>query len=91
MGRPAVGKVSYHSDVEKLDPRPRRVDLTDREITSLLGGLIGSLSINAPDTDTVRRAVRWWAENDDGWHMVDEQRSTILKALGAESFARRAG
>ena len=49
----------------KLDPRPSRLvdgDLTDREIASLLGGFIGNLC-NYTDTETVRRAVLWWAQS----------------------------
>lgn len=53
-------------NMPKLDTRPRRQDLTDRECTSLLGGLLGALCENA-DPKTVRAAVRWWAQNDAAW------------------------
>ena len=49
-----------------MDPRPARTDLTDRECIRLIGGLIGGLTQMA-DVDTVRAAVRWWAETDEAW------------------------
>ena len=45
----------------KLDCRSARVDFTDRECTKILGGVIGALLQSAPP-DTVKRALRWWAE-----------------------------
>lgn len=49
-----------------LSPLPRRADLTDRECASLIGGLLGSMVQNA-DIESVRNAVRWWAETDEAW------------------------
>jgi len=54
-----------------LDPRPARTDLTDRECARIIGGLLGSLLGIASDTDTVRRAVKWWAETDTAWQALD--------------------
>lgn len=50
----------------KLNPEPRRGDLTVREMVSILGGLIGSLCENATPAD-VRDAVTWWATTDAAW------------------------
>lgn len=49
-----------------LSQAPRRQDLTDRECASLIGGLLGSMVQNA-DIESVRNAVRWWAETDEAW------------------------
>ena len=54
----------------KLDPRPARQDLTSRECSKLLGGLIGSLGMMAP-LETIREAVRWWAEADGAWREIE--------------------
>lgn len=48
----------------KLSPAPSRTDLTDRECSVLVGGLLGGL-VRMADLPTLRRAVRWWAETDD--------------------------
>lgn len=53
-----------------LDERESRKDLTDREVTAILGGLIGGLVKLVPDVETLRRAVRWWAETDDAWEGI---------------------
>jgi hypothetical protein len=50
----------------KLDSRPARTDLTDRECTKIIGGILGSLS-QMTDLETLRGAVRWWAETDGAW------------------------
>ena len=57
-------------DPNKLDRRPARTDLTDRECSKLLGSLIGGLCLMA-DKETVRAAVLWWGENDDAWRAMD--------------------
>lgn len=50
----------------KLDPRPTRADMTDRECAKLLGAVIGGL-IAQSDIATVRRAVDWWSQNQSAW------------------------
>lgn len=52
-----------------LDPRPARTDLTSRECSKLLGGMIGNLSQMASLLD-IRTAVRWWAETDEAWDFL---------------------
>ena len=52
-----------------LDPRPAR-ELTDRECSKILGALIGGLTGMAP-VKTVRDAIRWWAENDAAWKLME--------------------
>lgn len=52
-----------------LSPLPRRTDLTDRECASLIGGLLGAMVENA-DIESVRNAVRWWAETDQAWEAL---------------------
>lgn len=53
--------------MDRLSEQPIRA-LTDRECCALLGALIGGL-INNTGAETVRRAVRWWAENDEPWKL----------------------
>ena len=50
----------------KLDPRPARKDLTDRECAKLLGGFLGVLIAGA-DVAAVKRAIDWWSENESAW------------------------
>lgn len=45
----------------KLDERPARTDLTNREVAKILGGPIGALCQMATPTD-VKQAIVWWAE-----------------------------
>lgn len=40
--------------------------LTDRECAAFIGGLVGAL-VRVADPETVRNAVRWWADNDDAY------------------------
>jgi hypothetical protein len=54
-----------------LDSQPCRA-LTDREVANLLGGLIGCLVQGQTDAGTVRRAVRWWADNDEPWAFMTQ-------------------
>jgi hypothetical protein len=54
------------NDKRKLDTRPVRTDLTDRECSRIIGGLLGCLS-TMTDIETLRNAVRWWAETDIAW------------------------
>lgn len=58
-----------HSPDPKLDSNSARTDLTDRECSKLLGGLIGALCQMAPQT-TVRKAVRYWAETNGLWQLL---------------------
>ena len=58
-----------------LAKTPARTDLTDRECAKLIGGMLGGLTQMA-DVETVRAAVRWWAETDDVWkefHAIRER------------------
>ena len=57
----------------KMDERPARSDLTDRECAKIIRGLLGSLSLMVCDQDTLRRAVQWWAETDDCWRSFEIQ------------------
>lgn len=49
-----------------LSSLPARQDLTDRECSKIIGGLLGSLCSMA-SVETVRDAVKWWAEREDVW------------------------
>ena len=52
-----------------LDSKPARTDFTDRECAKLLGGLIGALcQITTPET--VRAAVKHWAQTDASWEAI---------------------
>lgn len=55
--------------MKKLSPQAARTDLTDRECTKLIGGLIGGLC-QMSDPQTVRDAIRWWAESDEAWNAM---------------------
>lgn len=68
---------------KKLDPRPARTDLTDRECTKLICGLLGSMSLMA-EVETLRESLRWLVETEDIWFSFKAQRAAILSAL-AES------
>ena len=52
-----------------LNTKPARTDLTDRECTKIIGGLLGGL-MEMADLDTLRAAVRWWADSDQSWEML---------------------
>jgi hypothetical protein len=52
-----------------LDTRPARKDLTTRECAKLLGGTIGGL-LEMADLETVRAAVKWWAEQEAVWNVM---------------------
>lgn len=53
--------------MKKLNDKPARTDLTDRECTKILGGTIGAL-VEMADRHTVQDAVRWWAElSEEHW------------------------
>ncbi len=54
----------------KLSPIPARTDLTDRECTRLIGGILETFA-GMTDLTTLRRAIQWWAESDDAWKMID--------------------
>lgn len=53
----------------RLDERPARTDLTSREVARLLGGFVGALC-DMSSAETVREAMRWWAETDAAWNFV---------------------
>jgi hypothetical protein len=67
----------------KLEPEPRRGDLSVREMVSIIGGLIGSLCENAPPAK-VRDAVIWWAATDAVWASFDGQISSKIQRAMAE-------
>lgn len=67
--------------LSKLSETLTRTDLTDREIANILGGLIGCLPRLAKDgVQTVRAAVKWWAENDEVWEIMDRQTKALDQA-----------
>lgn len=55
----------------RLSPAVARTDLTDRECSKIIGGLLGSLCTVA-DVDAVRRAVQWWAETPEAWAAITQ-------------------
>lgn len=61
---------------QPLDTRPIRKDLTDRECCAALGGLLGGL-IRLADLESLRNAVRWWAETDEAWKVLEETKATL--------------
>lgn len=68
--------------MKKLSPEVARTDLTDRECTKILGGLIGGLCNLAP-IENVRNAVRWWAERDEPWAAI-EQATKLMRDGGQQ-------
>ena len=53
-----------------LTTKPARKDLTDRECAKLIGALLGGL-LQMTDVDTLKSAVRWWAESDKAWTILE--------------------
>jgi len=49
---------------------PARTDLTDREFTKILGGVLGGLGTMGTQ-ENLRNAVRWWAETDEAWSFIN--------------------
>ena len=65
-----------------LSPQAARTDLTDRECAKLLGALIGGLCQQA-SPQTVRDAVRWWAEADEAWNAMEASTTAAMAAATA--------
>ena len=55
--------------MKELSVQPSRTDLTDRECARLLGAVLSGLCLMA-DKQSVRDAVRWWAESDEAWRAM---------------------
>lgn len=68
-----------------LDTRPARTDLTDRECSKIIGGVIGTLMQMAP-AERVRAAVTWWAETDEAWLVLED-----MSKIAAETYERERG
>lgn len=49
-----------------LSTKPARTDLTDRECTKIIGGLLGGLTHMA-DVETLQAAIRWWNDTPEAW------------------------
>tara|TARA_Y100000310_G_C20518570_1_gene732467 strand:+ start:832 stop:1074 length:243 start_codon:yes stop_codon:yes gene_type:complete len=64
-----------------LSEQPNRLAaVTDREIACILGGLIGGLAQHCA-IDKVRRAVQWWAENDEAWDEYERLSTTVSAVI----------
>jgi hypothetical protein len=68
---------------EPLDARPARKDLTDREVAKLLGAVVSGL-LEMSDAKSVRNAVRWWANSDKAWEMLQFVQGEIAKEMEIE-------
>jgi hypothetical protein len=55
----------------RLSEMQARTDLTDRECSKIIGGLIGVLCTMATP-ETVRNAVKWWADNGAAWGSIHQ-------------------
>ena len=64
-----------------LSKEPRRTDLTDRECCSIIGGVIGGLA-SCADIESVRNAVRWWAETDEAWMQMKSAKAIAGAVVG---------
>jgi hypothetical protein len=73
------------SEPVRLSPEPARTDLTDRECCKLIGGTLGCL-MQMADPDSVRRALQWWAENEQAWGMIVATGAEIRRLTGVPSF-----
>lgn len=71
----------------KLDERCARSDLTDREITKIIGGQLYAF-VEMSDIETTRRAVRWLAETDEFWKFLGVTKNELDKACD-RAFANR--
>lgn len=60
----------------KLSSVEARTDLTDRECCKIIGGVLGSLNLMT-DLESLRSAVRWWANTDEAWEGLEVQRRII--------------
>lgn len=72
--------------MRKLSTQPQR-PLTDRECCSLIGSLIGGL-LQHTDEDTVRAAVRWWAETNEAWRGLAAFRNQAQNQLSTIAIAK---
>lgn len=52
-----------------LTTKPARTYLTDRECAKIIGGVLGGL-MEMADIETIRSAVRWWADADKSWQLL---------------------
>jgi hypothetical protein len=68
----------------RLNPEPAR-ELTLRECVKILGGTIGGLA-DMSDLETLRAAVKWWANTDAAW---DEMQKQIVRAALAQPVPRK--
>jgi len=65
-----------------LDERPARNDLTDRECAKIIGALLGGLCQMVESVETVRRAVKWWAEHPEAFEPMEELARRLKKISG---------
>lgn len=68
-----------------LSDEPVRTDLTDRECAKIIGGIIGSLT-QVADAAAVRQAVRWWADTDEAWHLIDRGKQAGMAWMKEEGY-----
>lgn len=66
MPKPYRNKEIQVPTLEKEQVRP----LTVREVSSILGALMGGMVSNGTPVDVVREAVSWWAGNDQTWELM---------------------
>jgi hypothetical protein len=55
-----------------LSEKPSRTDFTDRECSRIIGGVIGAIAGQAESLESLRNAVKFWAENDYLWEVLRE-------------------
>jgi hypothetical protein len=59
-------------------------DLTQRECEKIIGGLLGGL-MHMTDIRLLRAAVRWWADSEEAWELLAEQRRLWRMHVGGKS------
>jgi len=50
--------------VPTLDERPRR-PMTSREVSSMIGGILGTAQGSGTSLEELRDAINWWATNPE--------------------------
>jgi hypothetical protein len=47
-------------------------NLSSRECAKLIGALLGGLVQQCDNVETVRDAIRWWAETTSAWEVLEQ-------------------
>ena len=70
----------------KLDKRPARTDLTSRECSKLIGGIVGTLAEMA-GAHEIKTAIAWWDRHPEVVDAVCGQMRARMHALAEDMAA----